>query len=344
MAGLVERTLHPEAYQGRGKGSPYFEGWYFKIVDASGLHRYAIIPGISRGEDDEGPHSFVQVLNGTTGQTLYQRYPIDAFYASESRLDIQVGPNHFSHQGMEIDLADTELPLQGEVRFVNLQPWPVSVLSPGIMGWYAWVPMMECYHGVLSLDHGLQGILREGQPASDGQRWQIVFDGGRGYIEKDWGAAFPSGWVWMQTNHFRTPGVSLTASIARIPWLGSSFTGFIVGLLWNGTLYRFATYTGAETKGLTIDGRTVHWAIEDSLYRLTLVAHRATTGHLRGPSRTDMGRPVPETLSARVDVELTSRAGAQGTPSPGTEHRLLFAGTGHYAGMEVAGDLATLVP
>jgi hypothetical protein len=27
------------------------------------------------------------------------------------------------------------------------------------MGWYAWVPRMECYHGVLSFSHPLQGTL-----------------------------------------------------------------------------------------------------------------------------------------------------------------------------------------
>jgi hypothetical protein len=136
----------------------------------------------------------------------------------------------------------------------------------------------------------------------------------------------------MQTNHFATPGVSLTASIARIPWLGSSFTGFIVGLLWQGTLYRFATYTGARTSQLTIDDESIHWVIEDAVYRLAIIGHRAETGHLRGPSRRDMGRPVPETLSATVEVELASRG------------RVLFSETGSYAGMEAAGDLAVSAP
>ena len=27
------------------------------------------------------------------------------------------------------------------------------------MGWYAWVPFMECYHGVLSLDHTIYCLL-----------------------------------------------------------------------------------------------------------------------------------------------------------------------------------------
>ncbi len=33
-------------------------------------------------------------------------------------------------------------------------------LDPGIMGWYKYVPFMQCYHGVVSLNHELKGQLR----------------------------------------------------------------------------------------------------------------------------------------------------------------------------------------
>jgi tocopherol cyclase len=54
------------------------------------------------------------------------------------------------------------------------------------MGWFAYVPFMECYHGVLSLDHEVNGRLRLGKRETD-------FSGGRGYIEKDWAAPFRAG-------------------------------------------------------------------------------------------------------------------------------------------------------
>ena len=102
---------------------------------------------------------------------------------------------------------------------------------------------MECYHGVLSFDHTIQGEL-----TIDGQA--VDFSRGRGYIEKDWGKSFPSAWVWYQSNHFPQTGVCLTASIAVIPWLRSAFRGFIIGLWILGTLVRFASYTGANTDSL----------------------------------------------------------------------------------------------
>jgi hypothetical protein len=63
------------------------------------------------------------------------------------------------------------------------------------MGWYSYVPFMECYHGLISIDHKLQGSLQ-----INGQ--EIDFTEGKGYAEKDWGTSFPEGYVWMQSNHF----------------------------------------------------------------------------------------------------------------------------------------------
>ncbi len=92
------------------------------------------------------------------------------------------------------------------------------------MGPYGWIPMMECNHGVVSLDHELTGILKvDGTP--------MDFTGGRGYAEKDWGKSFPAGYVWMQSNHFTADRTSFVGSIAIVPWLFSAFPGFIIGLL-----------------------------------------------------------------------------------------------------------------
>ena len=107
---------------------------------------------------------------------------------------------------------------------------------------------------------------------------------GRGYIEKDWGQSFPSAWVWFQSNHFETPGTSLTASVAVIPFLGGAFRGFIVGLWHERRLYRFATYTGAEIETLDIQPDHVRWVIVDKEHRLELIARRAPGAAILGPT------------------------------------------------------------
>ena len=327
MIGFFRTVLHPDRYHGHGKEPPFFEGWYYKLVDAAEARRYAIIPGVFLSRDPERHHAFVQVLDGRTGQSAYHRYPADAFWAAKDRFEIRIGPNRFTACDIALDLQGQDLPAQGMLRLRGLSPWPVRLTSPGIMGWYAWVPFMETYHGVVSLDHALEGSL-----TIAGE--EIDFNGGRGYTEKDWGRSFPSAWVWFQTNHFGQPGISLTASVAIIPWIGRSFPGFIVGLLHNGRLYRFATYTGAEIEKLDITDEEVAWTILDRRYRLEMRATRAAAGLIQAPTTVDMGRRIAETLDARIEVRLHERQDGMG---------LLFEGMGRHGGLEANGDLDRLV-
>jgi len=221
--------------------------------------------------------------------------------------------------------------LQGEVRFSDTTPWPVTLRSPGIMGPYAWVPFMECYHGVLSLDHTLEGTF------SIAGR-EVAFDGGRGYTEKDWGRCFPAAWVWIQSNHFNSPGTSLTASIAVIPWLRGAFDGFIIGLQRERTLYRFATYTGARTEHLAITDDRVEWVVSDRRRRLEMTVGYESGGLLRGPDRERMHVRVSETLNGEVEVRLSERGGVNRTSMT-----TLYHGTGRCAGVDVHGDLDRLL-
>ena len=49
--------------------------------------------------------------------------------------------------------------INAQLKFENIIPWPVKLLSPGVMGWYAFIPLMECYHGVLSFNHTIDGYV-----------------------------------------------------------------------------------------------------------------------------------------------------------------------------------------
>ena len=328
---MTAHTYHPERYHGRGKNPPFFEGWYFKLVDAAEQNRLAIIPGIFLSDDPARQHSFIQVLDGLTGAATYHRYPAKAFWAAGNEFAVRVGQSEFSAQGIRLDIQDEQLNLCGEVAFSGQSPWPVTRFSPGIMGPFGLLPIMECYHGVVSLDHGLSGML-----VKNGR--ELAFDHGRGYIEKDWGQAFPAGYVWAQSNHFQTPGTSFVGSIAIIPWLGTSFPGFIIGLWHKGHLHRFATYTGAKTEALEITDGYVNWTVINRARtrRLHIRANRAQGGLLLGPTREEMSSRVGETMLATVDLTLTAvdRAGRE---------RLLFQGTGRNAGLEVHGDLERLL-
>lgn len=320
MASLTD-ILHPEGFHGRGRTRRFFEGWYVKLVSEDLSQRWAIIPGVFLGPDGGG-EAFVQVLDGSTRRSWYHRAPLSDFEAERGRFDVRVAGCRFSAEGVELSDA---LPLSGRLCFTTpLAPWPVTIRSPGIMGWYAWVPFMECYHGVVSLSHGLAGSLRvEGVPTR--------FDGGEGYIEKDWGQAFPAAYVWTQSNHFATRGTCVMGSVAIIPWLGSSFRGTLAGV-WHGQrLYRFATYTGATLERFELDDSRVHLAWVDRRHRLELRTQRRQGGLLHAPVRTEMHRRVEESMDGELHVRLTTKTG-----------EVLLEDVGRAAGLEVYGDLERL--
>lgn len=327
MATLARRitgTLHPEGGHEQGPGS--FEGWYVKAVSADLSVRWAVIPGIFRGLDGSA-EAFVQVLDGSTGRSWYHRYDAGDFRAAPDRFDVRVGPNRFTERSIGLDLPQ----LRGQLDVTSpLDPWPVRLWSPGVMGWYAWMPAMECYHGVVSFGHSLAGEL-------DVEGEIVDFAGARGYIEKDWGQAFPAGYLWAHSNTFRHSDASLMGSVALIPWRGREFRGFIVGLRTGGRLYRFATYTGARSVDLRVDDAHVTWTLRArSLGRrpplqLDLRAARVAGGLLHAPIRTEMHKRVEETLDSSIEVRL-SRGGT-----------VLFEDVGDAAGLEVHGDTDRLL-
>ena len=258
MKDLIRRwraTWNPDMYHGWGKTRRYFEGWYIKIVDNTEGYAFAFIPGISMSPDGTA-HAFIQVLDGKQCTSNYYRFDTSDFKPSETEFNLQLADNQFSTQTLKLNLPN----IQGTLTFHNPIPWTKMLGAPGIMGWFGFVPFMECYHGVVSLNHTISGSLN-----INGK--DVDFTNGCGYIEKDWGISFPRGWIWLQSNHFfektdkpqteTTPQypISLIASVAHIPFLGTHFIGYIVGFWYNNKLHRFATYTGAKMKAQLIDNQ-----------------------------------------------------------------------------------------
>ncbi len=319
-------VLKPAAYHGNSGKSPFFEGWYFKIVTANGSNCIAVIPGNFRGKDPLGHESFVMISDGSEGECRMYRFPSNAFQGSASVFDVSISGNTFSDKHLSLDLKDEKSgSVQAEIKFGDHLRWPESLRSPGIMGWYAWVPTMECYHGLVSLDGSIDGWMD-----IDGER--IDFNGGRCYIEKDWGRNFPSSWIWVQSNHFGREKTCLTASIAKIPWKRSHFPGFIIGMLVDGELHRFATYTGANVDSLSVSESSIEWIISDKKKRLSIHIERKGGTMLWAPGAKTMELKVEESLDAKLVVLLETRDG-----------NLIFEGEGKHAGLEVQGNSEELL-
>jgi hypothetical protein len=321
-------TWKPGIFHGRRKKKDFFEGWYFKIVDHSEKNAYAIIPGVSIARDPLKSHAFVMFMDARAQRMRYFRYPLDALKAGDKKFELTIGGSSFSTDGMKLNLEQNGDLITARISFKDTYPWPVKLLSPGVMGWYAFVPGMECYHGILSMDHAIEGFIE-----ADGVKTDLT--GGRGYIEKDWGVSMPSSWIWMQTNHFDREGISLSGSIAKIPWLGSYFTGYIFGFLYDKKLYKFTTYSGAKVTGLDVTDDNIRILLENKVYRLDIDADRSEGVELPAPKLGEMTAKVNESLNSSINVTLLKKNGS------GTE--LIYSGTGRNAGLEFVGDVEELI-
>lgn len=328
MLKSLKKKLNPQWYQGASFKPPFFEGWYFKLTDSSNSQLYAIIPGVFVDNNSMETHSFVQVFDGGSNKTHYFRFPINEFRAAEEKFEIQIESNFFTERQIFLNLKNDVFEMSGTLKFSNLIPWPSTFISPGIMGWYSWVPFMECYHGIVSMQHRISGHLM-----IDGQK--VDFSNGKGYSEKDWGRSFPKAWIWCQSNHFSDENTSFTGSLAIIPWIRRPFLGLIFGLWHNQRLYRFATYLGAKIVSLEINDKMVYMVIKQKNSILRVRATRPESGILHAPTLRGMTHRIYESLKSEIEIELLQVSNKA--------EKSIYRDTGIHGGLEVAGDLKQLI-
>ncbi|PKL92929.1 MAG: hypothetical protein CVV21_00880 [Candidatus Goldiibacteriota bacterium HGW-Goldbacteria-1] len=327
MINALKRFYTPEMFQGISRKKHYFEGWYYKNVSADSSSAIAVIPGISI-VDKNDTHSFIQFFNAREKSAYYFRYGADEFKYNKKEFKVNIGKSEFTKQGIKLDIETPEAVIKGELSYSEMTGWPVSLLSPGAMGWYAFVPRMECYHGIMGFDHAIKGKI-----TVNGHEYDM--NNGRGYMEKDWGTSMPSSWIWAQSNHFEKPNASVFVSIAKIPWFGKSFTGYLCGFYLDGKVYRFTTYLGAKIIGLKADEHNIHFTIEDNKYFMEVTGKRADGAVLAAPSFGGMSTKIKESLQSELKVTFGRKTGKN--------REVIFEGTGKNAGLEYVGDIGELV-
>ena len=321
MLNKIRSIFHPEQFQGWTRKRNYFEGWYFKIVDRAEAKAFAIIPGIAINGNGE-KHAFIQVLDGKKLTARYHKFDAKAFSTNPDQFKIDIGGNCFSQQRLRVDLHG----IKADLQFSGNVPWPNHWYSPGIMGPFTFLPLMECYHGIISMDHKI-----DGQIEVDGE--VLDFSDGRGYTEKDWGQSFPSAYVWIQTNHFSQPGISLKVSVAKIPYLGYSFVGFIAGVWLGDRLIQFTTYNRSALRKSVIDAEKVLMVMENSRFRLEILARREAATALASPILGLMDGRIEESMNARIEVNLIDRKSGKS----------ILNDVGRNGGLEVAGKIEEIM-
>ncbi len=300
---------NPEYFQGSLKKREYFEGWYFKQISDHEDYALALIPGISLNAGDR--HAFIQVIVGPNHQTHYFRYPLEDFSCDEDIFKLRIGDNMFSKSGIGIDLANDKLTLKGQLNFKYIEP----LKGKPIMGPFAYFSFLECYHGVVSMNHQVSGQVMHNDR-------NILFTKSKGYIEKDWGISFPKRYIWIQANRFSETETSLMFSLADIPVKIFTFNGFLCNLKYRGKEYRFATYTGAKINKLKAYAGGLYLQLTSKDFILEIWAKNIDNGVLKAPVRGRMDGVIKEGIGCKVRIRL-SRSGLS-----------VFEDISDYGGME----------
>lgn len=328
---LLPRFLNPTLFQELGKTKNYFEGWYFK----QSLHKkgaaprsIAVIPGISWDAQGAG-HAFIQSIDSIDDSSTYFRFPVEAFTFQDNPFLVQIGANSFSREGLHLDIQDENTSIVADFTFENLTP-----IRP-IMGPYTFVPFMECNHGIVSMYHQVHGHITLVRKNREGEL--LNFSPGIGYIEKDWGRSMPSSWIWINAINFDTESgpVSFFFSLAKIPWMGNHFNGFISVLHVDEREYRFATYRHGHIDLLEYHGGILRILFSDYRYKVELLVRQTNAGELLAPVHGTMDRRIGECNNAWVRVVVKAKHKLSDAP--------LFDGIATGSGVELVGDIGSLM-
>jgi hypothetical protein len=297
---MFRRLYNPEIFQGNLRKKQYFEGWYFKQVTQDQAYTFSFIPGVSLVEND--PHAFIQIMNGYAATSDYIRYPVNEFCWDSRRLFLRIGSSTFTASSIILNIESENINLTGKIDFSNMIRYPKSIFSPGIMGWYSFVPFMECNHGIISVNHDLYGKISINKN-------EVDFTGGKGYIEKDWGTSFPEAWIWIQSNNFKEHDTSFSFSIAKIPWMGRFFIGFIAFLYLNRKFYLFSTYNKSIFSEITHSKEIIEITVRNRYNILKIKVIKNSFGDLRAPVSGEMSRRIKESVNSEVHLQLSDKNG-----------------------------------
>lgn len=320
---MAKGILNPDIYHGNNKKSNFFEGWYFKLVNKNRTKVLALIPGIYLGNSVENSHSFIQILEGHKANYSYKRFSKDEFTSiSKNEFSISISNNTFSFKEISLNIKDDIHNITGQISFENVIKWPDTVINPGSMGYYNFIPFMQCYSQVSIVDMDLIGSLY-----INGE--EIDFNGGKGYVEKNWGADFPYSWIWVQCNSFENRKASISCSIGHIPFWITSFRGFLIGLYIDEKFYKFTTIN-KSTLSIIQKATDVIITTENKKYKLIIETKTDKKDFMlcMGPRDDKMIPLVEENLKASVKVTLIDKV----------INKTIFSEEGSCCGIEYGGD------
>ncbi len=305
----------PNGIHDLGQGA-HFEGWYYRATDPESDTSWLVIAAYWK-DADQKTRAFVEVIEGPDGAT-YKRVLEDIDLAA-----IQKGAGEFS---VELDdlwlsadaVSGTFTADTGEVVSIDLSVdacayWgnPFTDTNRWTMGWVTESQGVPLRWHVHHLKGEASGVIR----IDDEER---ILNGYALHQEKNWGVAFPSSWIWFQSNVFEDrPDVAFAAAggpIFSFPW---SPEGYMAGLRWKDRFFTWRTQDGnrfpvADFEVDTSSSEGVwRFVAEGWLHRIE-VRVRVPLDELVAidiPTAEGLEIGAVEHLAARLEIDLFERSG-----------------------------------
>lgn len=320
---MFKAMRDPDLYHAYMERINYFEGWYFKVVDRSGKHTIAFIIGKFIGNSSAESYCFIQVIDGIAAKSYHKKYPVDHFSVENDQFLVYVNGNQFSDKGLAINFESDHFHIKGTIDFFEQIKWKDSILNPGSMGFFNYLPFMECYSQVCVLHGKTLGMFQMNGEAID-------FNGGSLYIEKNWGTRFPKEYLWLQCSNFKNRDTSFTLSAGHIPFLFTSFKGFLGNIVINNTHYLFTTMNRSKIQ-MKQNGTSWLVTLENKNHQLEVEVQYDEKSFvpLLGPEGNGMTPFVTESLTGNISLTLKESK---------TKHTI-YADTGILCGVEFFGEM-----
>ncbi len=261
----------------------YFAGWYFKHQSKN--YSISFIPGININKNGDR-FAFIQVITENSSYNI--NYDFHDFSISKDKNTIKIKDNIFSLSGIIVNIKNENINIKGKLTYRD-----ITKIKGNIMGPFSYFPFMECVHGILSLNHSVEGDLIVNNE-------QIKFINAKGYIENDSGKSFPKNYLWVQSNYFMKKNVSIMVSIADIPFLWFEFNGCIAIVYYEGKEYRLATYNGVKIISYNEKGLV----IKRGPYKLEVEIKNLSPQKLLAPNSGDMIRKIKENISCNANFKF----------------------------------------
>lgn len=266
------------------KKKNYFEGWYFKLQTEA--ITMAFIPEVSGDRSGQLSGSLQIVMEE---EAFFIEHEFPAKMEMKKGLYLVLGKNVFTDVCIHLDIDEENIKIKGDVYFDDIGA------KFNVMGPLNYIPM-QCKHGILSMEQRLSGKLSVNDK-------EINFDGGKGYLETDYGHSFPSTYLWSQCNWFDEGECRIAMAAATLPFGRHKVMGTFICIDYLGKKYKFATYKGAEVLGISSSGFTIN----EGPYTFEGRREGGVPVELKSPENGEMNGVTKEYLRCTMEYTLKKR-------------------------------------